>query len=109
MLPYPEQFDVENQRGVRWDHSAGTARSIPQIGWDGEFALAPHLHPLDPFVPAFNDSSGAQRKRKRLSTIDRAIELLAVLQPTRIVNVRRFSGNRKLSGADHLIHVFEPG
>src|SRR6185437_2167164 len=107
-LPHTEQFDVENQRGVRWDHSAGTTRSVSQVGWDGKFALAPHLHPLHPFVPALNDPPGTEGKREGLSTIDGTIELFSVLQPTRIVYARRLSDDRRISGADHLIDVFEP-
>src|SRR6185437_15326301 len=69
-LPYTEQFDVENQRGVRWDHTACTARSVSQIRRDGEFTLASHLHSLHPFVPALYDPPRAERKRKGLSAID---------------------------------------
>src|SRR5690349_16533493 len=108
-LPHTEQFDVENQRGVRWDHTACTARSVSQIRRDGEFTLASHLHPLHPFVPALYDSPRAERKRKGLSTIDGAIELFAVFQPARIVDARRLSGDRHIPGADLLIDIFQSG
>ena len=59
---YAQQFDVENQGGVRWNRAAGAACAIAQCCRDDQLALAAHFHALHAFVPTLNDAAGTQRE-----------------------------------------------
>src|SRR5688572_25984200 len=38
--PYVEQFDLEDQHGIRWNHTAGAASPVAEVGRDDQLALA---------------------------------------------------------------------
>src|SRR5512139_820339 len=57
-----QQFHVEHQRRVRWNHAAGTARAVAQLGRNDQRALTAHLHALHTLVPALDHHPGAERE-----------------------------------------------
>src|SRR5580700_10826811 len=57
-----QQFDIEDQGGVRRDDAAGAARPVAEFGRDDERALAAHLHAGNAFVPTGDDLMLAERK-----------------------------------------------
>jgi hypothetical protein len=64
-----QQFHFEDQRGIRRDHAAGTARAVAKVWRDGELARAADLHALHAFVPAGNDLAAAEREVEGVVTI----------------------------------------
>src|SRR5438067_12041770 len=90
-LLYVEQLDLEDQRRVRRDHATSTARAVAERRRDRQPADATDLHALDAFVPALDHPATAKRERERLAAILRAIELLAVGQPARVVDGGRLA------------------
>src|SRR3546814_17923154 len=68
-----DQFDIEDQRGVRRNHPAGAAGTIAELGRDDQGALAADLHAGDALVPAADHPAGAERKGERLAAVARGI------------------------------------
>src|SRR6266700_1391793 len=81
-----EQFDVEDQRGIRRDDAARAARAIAELGRDDEGALAADLHGGDALIPTADDLTLADGKLERLTAVERTVELLALgaafIEPT---------------------------
>src|SRR5580658_4085602 len=102
-LLHAEKIDVEDQRGSRRDDAAGAARAIAQVRRNDQRALAADMHGGDAFVPALDDLALADRERKRLVPVERAVEFLALFavdeQPASIVDRHRLAGLRHGSGA----------
>src|ERR1700678_561253 len=98
-----EQIDLEDQRGARRDDAAGAARAIAQVRRNDQRALTADMHGGDAFVPALDDLALADRERKRLVPVERAVEFLALFavdeQPASIVDRHRLAGLRHGSGA----------
>src|SRR4051794_12955928 len=70
-----EQLDVEHQRRVRRDHTAGAAAAVAERRRNDERALAADLHAGDPLIPAGDHLAAAEHERERLVAIARAVEL----------------------------------
>src|SRR5262249_61231923 len=65
-LFHVEQLDVEDERRVRWNHTAGAARAVAERRRDHERPLAADLHAGEPLIPALNHLSAAQTELKRI-------------------------------------------
>ena len=50
-----EQLDLEDQRGLGRDDAGVAAHAVAELGWDGQLALAAHLHAGHALVPALDD------------------------------------------------------
>src|SRR5438477_12519070 len=87
-----EQLHLEDQRRPRRNHAAGAPVAVAEMRRDDELALAAHAHRADAFVPAFDDASLADREHQRLTAIDRRVELLSALQPSRVVHADVVAG-----------------
>ena len=59
---HAEQFDFEDQRGIRRNDAAGAAGAIAECRRNNQRALAADFHGGDAFVPAGNDLMLADRK-----------------------------------------------
>src|SRR5690606_6606761 len=70
-----EELDVEDQRGVRRDHAARTARAVALLGRDHEAALAADLHALHALVPTGDHVAGAELEAEEVPAVDGAVEL----------------------------------
>src|SRR3954447_20958385 len=70
-----EQLDVEHQRRVRRDHTAGAAAAIAERRRNDERALAADLHAGDALIPAGDHLAAAEHERERLVAIARAVGL----------------------------------
>src|SRR5262245_50277500 len=92
LLPHAQQLHLEDQRGVRRDHPAGTPRAIAEVGGDGQLALAAYFHAGDPLVPALDDMARSQREREGPPVVLARIELGAVLEPAGVVDVDGLAG-----------------
>lgn len=57
-----QQFDIEEQRGIGWNISAGALLAVAQFGRDDQLAFAADLHAGHALIPAFDDFAGAQRE-----------------------------------------------
>src|SRR5215467_9445976 len=99
-----KQFNVEDQCGIRRYDAACTASPVAEFRRDDEGALAADLHGGDAFVPTGDDLPLTDGKLKRLATIDRAVELLALgatfVEPARIVHDADLTGLGRGAGAD---------
>ena len=73
-LLHSQQLNIEDQRGIRGNHSAGATSAIAKFGRDDQGALAAHLHPGDPLVPASDHLMRPEGELKGLAAIDRAVE-----------------------------------
>src|SRR6266446_6324168 len=106
---HSEQLDFEDERGARRNDVAGAAIAVAQVRGDDELALAAHLHGGHALVPALDDAALADGEGERLSAVHRAVELLAALEPARVMHAHRFArlgpGARALDEVD----VLEPG
>src|ERR1700722_19012346 len=99
-----EQFHVEDQRRIRRDDTARTARAIAELGWNDQRALAADLHRGHALVPAGNHFALSDRKLQRIVAIDGGVELLALLailiEPAGIVHDANLTGLWRDAGAD---------
>src|SRR5436190_24327755 len=103
-----EQLHLEDQRRARRHHAAGAPVAVAEMRRDDELALAAHAHRADAFVPAFDDASLADREHQGLAAIDRRVELLSALQPSRVVDADVVAGLGSGAGAFDDIDVAEP-
>src|SRR6266576_1958543 len=103
-LLHRQQFDIEHQRRVRWNRTAGTARAVTQRGRNDQRALAADLHAGDAFVPARDHAALADRKLERLVAVDRRVEFLALLavlvKPSSVMHHAGLARLRRRAGAD---------
>ena len=87
-----EQLDLEFERGIGRDDAARAARAVAEVRRDHQCAFAADLHAGNAFVPAFDHAAAAERERKRLAPVARAVELGAVEQPAGVVDDDRLAG-----------------
>src|SRR5262249_42586897 len=73
-----EQLDLEEERRVRRNHAARSARDVTEIRRNQERTLAADLHRRDALVPSLDHAALPDRERERRSAIERAVELLAL-------------------------------
>ena len=73
-----EQLDFEQQGRVRWNASGSAPRAVCDVAGAGEHRLAPDLHQLHAFGPTLDHA--VERKGRRASALDAAVEDLAVLE-----------------------------
>src|ERR1044071_2729263 len=106
-----QEFDIEDQRRVRRDDTAGAARAVAELGRDDEGALAAALHAGDTLVPALDDLAAAQGEAEGLAAVDRAVEFLALLalvvEPARVMDADLVAGGRGGAVANLAVGVFE--
>ena len=72
-----EQIDHEDERLVRLDHAARSARAVRHRRRDRELAAAADLHAEDAGVPAGNHLALAELELERRAAIPRRVELVA--------------------------------
>src|SRR5258708_11794118 len=96
-----QQLDVEGERRIGPDTTRKTLRPIGERRRHDQPALAADTHAAHALVPSFNDAAGAELKAERLAAVARAVELGAVLPPTREMHHRPLSLARLGTGADH--------
>src|SRR6185295_11662493 len=93
---HAEQFDVEDQRGVRRYQAARAASAIPKCWRNDEGALAADLHRGDAFIPTGDDLLLPDGKLERLTAIDRTVEFLApgtiLVEPAGVVHDANLAG-----------------
>src|SRR2546430_734310 len=70
-----QQFDFEDQSGVRRGQAAPAAGAVAQLGRDGGLAPAADLHSRHAFVPALDHVPLAERKDERVAAVLAGIEL----------------------------------
>src|SRR5918993_4819169 len=70
-LPNSQEFDVEDQRGIRRDDAADTARAVAVRRRNGQRPLAADLHAGDPFIPAADYFAAAKPELERFIAIAR--------------------------------------
>src|SRR3989344_2498957 len=71
-----DEFDLEVERGIGWDHATGSPGAVSDGGRAGQLGLATRLHALHAFGPAGDHA--VERERRRLAALVGAVELLAV-------------------------------
>src|SRR5690348_10334721 len=76
-----QQLDVENQRGVGRNDTAGTALSIAELRRNDQRSLAADLHGGDALIPAGDDALHADGKLEGRAAVDGRIEFSAFLAP----------------------------
>src|SRR5262245_9982833 len=108
-----EQLDVEDQRRIRWDHTACAAGTIAERGWDDERALATNLHRGDTFVPACDDSLRPDWEFERPAPVNRAVELLALgtvlIEPSGVMHDTGLAAPGRGAGADFAVDDLQSG
>src|ERR1700757_320365 len=58
------EFDFENERGIRPDRRSGRAAlAVSEIGWNEELPLGAHRHELNRFRPTLNDAADGNLER----------------------------------------------
>src|SRR3954452_15353005 len=95
-LLHGQQFDVEHQRSVRRNDTAGAARAITEFRRNDQRALAADLHRADALIAAADHLPYADLEFERFVAIDRRVELLALLavlvEPSRIMHDAGLAG-----------------
>src|SRR5690606_9659560 len=87
VLLYLEELDLEDQRLVGADTSAGAAGAIGELGRNEYLPLAAGLHELKRLLPALDDA--LERKRRRRVTAVGTVELGAVEERAAVVDHHR--------------------
>ena len=72
------QLNIEDERRIRRDDSAGTAAAVPQARRNAEHTLLSHLHVQECLIPALDDAADADLELERLATIIARIKLCTV-------------------------------
>ena len=80
-----DQFHFEHEEAVTRNLRATAVRTVSEVARDPCSHLATDLHELEHFGPARNH--GVNREFERLATVDRAVELGAVEERTRVVHL----------------------
>src|SRR2546428_18616 len=62
-LTYVEEFHVEEQHGVGWDHATRAAGAVAHVGGNGQCALSANFHTRDAFIPPANHLARAELER----------------------------------------------
>src|SRR6185295_7285667 len=88
----PNQLDVEEERGVRRDHTTRPSRAIAEVRGDHEFSLTAHFHSGNSFIPPLDHLADADLEFERPPPVAARIELLAVLQGSRVVDLNLVAG-----------------
>src|SRR5260221_8840894 len=109
-LFHVDQLDVENERRVGRNHSAGAALAVAHVGRNDQRALAANLHSRDTHVPALDHAAAAHWKVEWHVAIPRTVELAAlVVGLGRVVQPPCVLDNRHLAGggfrASSLFHI----
>src|SRR5215469_13885190 len=102
-----EQFHVENERRIWGDHAASPTASIAQFRRNSQLPLSTDFHSPHTFIPAFDNLPRAESKPERLAAIHRAVELLAIGQPSGVMYFHGLARNRSGAGADHDVPVLQ--
>src|SRR5438093_13044415 len=102
---HAQELVLEAKGGAGRNDAARSPLAVTQMGGDDELALSPHLHGAHPLVPSFDDPTPADGKGERLPAIHRAVELLAALEPSRIVHAHRVARLGRRPPALHQLHV----
>src|SRR5690606_7580033 len=92
-----DQFHLEHQGGTRLDPGRRSAIAVGEVCRAYQPGLAAHLHFLPAFRPA--PDHAVERKRGRLATLDRAVELRAVHQCAAVMHRHHVSRPRLRSAA----------
>src|SRR3981189_1638011 len=104
---HAKQFDIEHQRRVRRNSTAGAAGAVAQRGWNDQGALAADFHGGDAFVPAGDHPALPDRKLERFIAVDRRVEFLALLaaliKPAGVMHDADLAGLRCRAGADRFV------
>src|SRR3989338_831336 len=94
-----QQFHIELERGVRWNHAARAACTVAEGGRNDQGALATDLHALDAFVPALDDHARAQRELEGVVAVAAGVELGTLLAvdtlSTKLIRVTADNLNQK--------------
>src|SRR5579863_6486935 len=106
-LTHAQQFDVEDQGCVGGNYASRAASSIAKLRWDSQLPLAPDLHPVNSFVPAFDHLAAPQVECKWLAVVDGTVELLAVGEPSCVVDFDCFAPRGDRSCADRDVPKLE--
>src|SRR2546423_15493461 len=97
-----EQFDFEDQRGVRRYYAARATGTIAECGWDDESALTADLHRGNTIVPTGDDPLLSDGKLERLAAVERTVELLtlsaALIEPASVMHDANLTGLRRGPG-----------
>src|SRR3982750_796181 len=86
-LPHSQQLEFVDEHGARRHHAADPLLAEPELGRDGQLALAAHLHPDEPLVPPLDGIAGAEAEGERVLAVAAGVELRAVLQPAGVVDL----------------------
>src|SRR5712675_2018636 len=73
-----EQFNFENQCGVRRNRAWITVASVGQFWWDGKLDLVADFHLGHTKIPPGDDLPRAKDERERLVAIHGTVKLFAV-------------------------------
>lgn len=89
MLPLfdVDKLSLEDESGVGGDDTTDAAGAIGELRVDSELALLANLHAEEALVPALDDLAGADSEVKGVATVEAGIELLAVDEGTRVVDI----------------------
>src|SRR6185312_1048135 len=108
-----QQLDVENQRGVGRNDTAGAALSIAELRRNDQRPLAADLHGDDALVPTGDDALHADGKLEGRAAVDGRIEFLALLAPFRkpagVVHDTRLALLGTRARADGRVDDFQAG
>src|SRR6188768_972760 len=85
-LLHSEQLHLEHQGRVRGNDRRITIGAVGQRRRHPELALAADLHAHHALVPTLDHAALADREGERLAAVARAVELVAVGEPARVVH-----------------------
>src|SRR5262249_22795981 len=102
------QFHVKDQGRVWRDESWVSGGAISEVARNLQLPLAANFHSGDALVPSLDDLSGAYHKLERLPCAHRAVELLAVGEPSGVVDLDVLPAVGFRASADLDVPILEP-
>ena len=101
-----DQLDVEDERRVRRDHTAGAPIPVRVLRSNREKGSLAHAHRRNTEVPSLDDHASTQLEFERLAPAARGVEYRAVLQRAGVVDVHDLAGRRLVARADDVVVDF---
>ena len=87
--------------------ATSTLCAVTELGRNGQLSLSSHFHAFDALVPSLDDSSSAQRKRERLTSVHGTVEFVPIFQPACVMHGDGLSRLCRRTGSDREIDILQ--
>lgn len=86
------QFDIEDQGGIRRNQTWETSVTVSLVAWDGQFASFADTQLRNGIVPSLDDLTDTNGTLERLTSVTGGVELLTRFQGSGVVDGDQVTG-----------------